>query len=120
MRGSEQVAQVFIIGRVLIGVAHHKADGASCRLAFKHATEQFYLVGLFTAGGDAALSGASAVQFALNKVDVDVDACRHAINDAAHSSSVTFAERGERENISEGVSHNGVDVVLCVLYIYKV
>ena len=44
MRGTEYVAHVLVVLRVLIGVAYDEADGTACRFALKDATEQFHLI----------------------------------------------------------------------------
>ena len=78
-------------------VTYDEADGAACRFAFKHAAEQFHLVCLLARGRYLALSRSATVQFVLDEVEIDVDACRHTIDDASYCCSVTLAKRGQCE-----------------------
>jgi len=61
------------------------------------AAQQLHLVSLLTAGGDGTLPWATAVELVLYEVGVDVDACRHAVDDASNGWAVTLAKRGQRE-----------------------
>jgi len=49
------------------------------------------------AGGDAALSWATTVEFLLYEVEIDVDASRHTVDDASYCSTVTLAKGGQCE-----------------------
>jgi hypothetical protein len=82
---------------VLVGISYDETDGAARRFAFKDTAEQFHLVSLLTAGGDAALSWATTIEFLLYEVDVDVDASGHTVDDASYGSTVTLAKGGECE-----------------------
>ena len=97
MRRTEQTSQVLIVLGVLVRVPDNETDGTPCRFPFKHTTEQFHLVGFLSGSGDAALSRASAVQFLLDELQVDVDACRHPVDHAAYGLTVTFSEGRQRE-----------------------
>jgi hypothetical protein len=77
---------------MLIGVIDNKSDGASRRLAFKDTTEELHLVSFIPPGCDVALSGSAAIKLMLDKLHVDVYACRHSINDTADGLSMTLAE----------------------------
>ena len=101
--GSENVAQVVVVGGVVLGVAHEKSDGGAGGAALKDAGEKFDLIGFAAWGGEAALSRSAAVELVLNEIGVDVDAGGHAVDDAAHADAVAFAEGGEAEELSEGV-----------------
>ena len=94
MRGAEQLAHIVIVARVLIGISDHETDRASCRFPLKHTTKQFHLVCFVTSSRNTALSWSAAVQFLLNEVYVDVNTRRHAVNNAANSLTVAFAEGG--------------------------
>jgi len=56
-----------------------------------------YLVCLLARGRYLALSRSATVQFVLDEVEIDVDACRHTIDDASYCCSVTLAKRGQCE-----------------------
>ena len=106
--GSEDVAQVVVVGGVVLGVAHEKSDGCAGGAALKDAGEKLHLVGFAAWGGEAALSRPAAVELLLDEVGVDVDAGGHAVDDAAYADAVAFAEGGEAEELSEGV-HDAED-----------
>ena len=97
VRRTEQTAQILIVLRVLIGITYDESDGTARRFAFKDTAEQFDLVSLLTAGGDAALSWATTVEFLLYEVEIDVDASRHTVDDASYGSTVTLAKGGQCE-----------------------
>ena len=106
--GSEDMAQVVVVGGVVLGVAHEKSDGGAGGASFKDAGEEFDLIGFAAWGGEAALSRSAAVELVLNEIGVDVDAGGHAVDDAAYADAVAFAEGGEAEELSEGV-HDAED-----------
>ena len=101
--GSEDVAQVVVVGGMVLGVAHEKSDGGAGGASFKDAGEEFDLIGFAAWGGEAALSRSAAIELVLNEIGVDVDAGGHAVDDAAYADAVAFAEGGEAEELSEGV-----------------
>ena len=88
---------------MLVGIADDEADGAARRVAFEDAAEQFYAVGLLAAGGDGALAGTPPVQFVLDEVHVDGDACRHAVNDTSYGLAMALAEGRQPEYIAKGI-----------------
>ena len=106
MRRPEKAAHILVVLRVLVCVAHEKSDGSACRFPLENTTEQLHTVAFLAVGGDMALSWTASVQFFLNEIDVDVDACRHSVNNAANSLSVAFAKGGEGENMSKRIAHN--------------
>ena len=110
MGGTKDIAHVIIVGRVLVLVADNEADGTSSRLAFKHPAQQFHLVLLITAGGNTALAGTSAVEFLLNEIHVDVNACRHTVDNPSDGCSVALAKCGQPEYGSKSVTHVSVCV----------
>ena len=75
-------------------------------MSFEHTAEQFYAVGLTARSGDSTLSGASAVEFMLDEIHVDLDAWRHTVNDTSHALAMAFAKSGKGENIAKGVAHS--------------
>ena len=103
MGGTEQAAHVLVVLRVLVGVPDDEADGTASGLAFEDAAEQLHLVGLVARGGDLALSWATAVQLALDEVHVDVDACGHAVYDAADGFAVALTKGCQPEYGSETI-----------------
>lgn len=86
---------------MLVGVPYYEAYWATCRLALEHTAQQFHLVWLFPASGDTALSGAPAVQFLLDEVFVNADACRHAVHYTADGFTVALAESSKPEYVSK-------------------
>jgi hypothetical protein len=82
---------------MLIGVSDHEANRTSCRLTFKHTTEQFHLVLFLTTGGDMALSWAATRQFLLDEVNIDRDTCRHPVDNTANGLTMTLAKGRQSE-----------------------
>ena len=97
MRRTEQASQVLIVLGMLVRVLDNETDGTARRFPLEHATEQFHLVGFLSGSSDTALSWTPAIQFLLDEFQVDVDACRHPVNHAAYSLTVTFSEGSQRE-----------------------
>ena len=90
---------------MLVLVTNDEADRTARRLALKHAAEQFHLVWLLSRGGDFTLSRPSAVQFSLYERHIDVNAWRHAVDDASDGLPVTLAKRRQPEYVSKRI-HN--------------
>ena len=105
MRGTEHVAHVLVVLRVLVGVTYDEADGTARRLTLEDTAEQFHLIGFLTRGGDLALARTTTIELCLDKVDVDVDACRHAVDNATNGLTMTLAKGGQPEYISKRI-HN--------------
>ena len=93
---------------MLVGIAYDEADRTACRLPLEDTAEQFHLVGFVARCCNLALSGTTAVQFLLDKVKVDVNACRHTIDDATHSLTVTLAKGRQSEYLSKCVHRSSV------------
>ena len=91
---------------MLVLVSDDETDRASRRFAFKDSGKEFHPVVFFPGSGQKALSRSSPVQFTLDKLLVNFDASRKAVDDSADRRTVTFAETGQSENISETVTHN--------------
>ena len=105
VRRTEQTAHVLIVLRMLILIAHLKTDRGSGRFAFEHTTQKFYLVSFLSGRSDVALSRASAVQLALDKVHVDFYASRKSVNNASYCYSMTLAKCSESEKIAKCIPH---------------
>ena len=101
MRGSEQLAQIVIVCRMLLLVAHHKPDGAPRGAAFKHPRKQFHAVTFAAWGRDPALSRTSSVQFALNVVHIHLHSRRHTVYHAAHRRTMALAEGRQSKIMSQ-------------------
>ena len=97
--GTEQTTQVLIVLRVLILVPDDEPDGASRRLPFKDAAEQFHLVCFLSRCGDMALSRTAAVQFLLDECQVDIHTRRHPVDDTSDGLTVTLAKGRQPEYI---------------------
>ena len=117
VRRTEQTAHVLIVLRMLILVAHLKTDRGSGRFAFEHTTQKFYLVSFLSGRSDVALSRASAVQLALDKVHVDFYACRKSVNNASYSYSMTLSKRSESEKIAKCIPHYLIYYKRCLLLV---
>ena len=64
-----------------------------------------------------ALSGASAVQLALDKVHVDFYACRKSVNNASYSYSMTLSKCSESEKIAKCIPHYLIYYKRCSLLV---
>ena len=103
MRGAEYVAQVVVVGRVLVLIAHDETDGAAGGAAFEYAREYFHAVGLAARGGQGALSRPAAGQFGTDEIHVDGNAGGKAVDDAAKGGAVALAKGGEAQDVAKGV-----------------
>lgn len=90
---------------MLVLVVNDKAYGASCRLSFEDAAEQFYPVGLLAGRRELALSRSASVQLLLDECRVNVNAGRHAVHDTAYRHTVAFAKSGQCEDVPCCVAH---------------
>ena len=105
VRWTEQTAHILVILRMLVLVAHLEADRGSRRFTFEHTTQKFHLVSFLSCRGDVTLSRATTVELALDKVHIDVYACRETVDDASYSYAVTLSESGESEKIAKCIPH---------------
>lgn len=94
MAGAEQIAHVLIVGGMLVGIVHHKADGLAGGAPFKRSAEYLYPVGLLACRGEPALSGTAAVKLVLDKVQIHGNAWRHSVYDASDGLAVAFSKSG--------------------------
>ena len=110
MAGTENVAQVVVVSRMLIGVANQETNGTARGLAFEYARKQFHTVSLLPSCGETALAWATAVQFVLQEIKVNGDVGRHSVDDSANAFAVAFPKGGQREKVSESVAHKWLSV----------
>lgn len=96
---------------MLVGISYDETYGASRRFAFKHAAEQFHMVGFIASCSYSALSRSPSIELALDEVYVNIYTCGHAVYHSAYSLSVAFTECGQCEYVTVCVSHiNGVHI----------
>ena len=108
MAGAELLGDIAVVAAALVGVADEEGDGRAGGAPFKHAGEDFHLVGFAPLGNVAAGAGATAVEVGLDIGFGKRQAGRAAVDDAADACAVTFAEGGDAEELSEGVAgHDG-------------
>ena len=105
MRGTEHVAHVLIVLRMLVGVAHDEVDGTARRLTLEDTTEQLHLIRFLARGRDLALSWATTIEFLLDEIHVDVDACRHAVDNATDGFTMTLAKSRQPEYSPECIHY---------------
>ena len=103
MTGAEEVTHVFIILAPLIIITYQETYWASCSSTFKDTAEDFHTVLLLACRGETALPRATACQFALDKVHVHGDACRHAVDYTSYGFAMAFAEGGQTEYVAKCV-----------------
>jgi hypothetical protein len=90
---------------MLVGVVYQEANRASCRLSFKHTTQQFHLVSLFTGCRNVTLSWFAPVQFLLDELQVNGNACRHPVYDATDGFSMTFAKGCQPKYVTKRIHY---------------
>ena len=117
VRRAEEAAHILIVLRMLVLVAYLKPDRGSCRFAFEYTTQKLHLVSFPSGRSDMALSRASAVQLALDKVHVDFNACRKSVNNASYSYSMTLAKSSESEKITKCIPHYLIYYKRCLLLV---
>lgn len=98
---TEEVADVLVIARVLVVVAHLKTDRSTRGLAFKDTRENFYMILLLTTRSDGRLTGTTTSHLALQEGFIDLDTCWHAVDDTTDSGAMTLTESGQAEDITE-------------------
>lgn len=102
--GAELAGDCTVVFAALVGVADEEGDGGAGGCAFKHAGEDFHLVGFAALGNVAAGAGFAAVEVGLDVGFAEGEAGRAAVDDAADARAVAFAEGGNGEELSEGVA----------------
>ena len=103
MRRTEYLAQVIIVGRVLVVVPHNKSEGSSGGLSFEYTGKEFDPVVLFPLGYQFRLPGFAAIEFVLNKIHIQRDTRRTSVNHPSDSCAVRFAKRGKTVDLPETV-----------------
>ena len=103
MRGTIDVPHLLVVLAVLVGVADEEADGRARRSAFEDAAQQLHLVGFLAGRSEMALAGLATGQLALNEIHIDLDARRHAVDDATDACTVALAEAGKAEKRSKRI-----------------
>lgn len=101
--GSIEIANVFVIVGMLIGITNFKTYGSACSPAFEDARKQLYMIGFIATCGDGRLSRTTSRHFCLKELFIDLDTRRHAVDDAPHSHTMAFAEGRQLENVTETI-----------------
>src|SRR5882724_9402912 len=73
-----------------------------------YAGENFHRIQLLALGGEARLSGAAAIQIALDVLVGQRQQRRAAVDHAADRDPMAFAEGRDPEHVAEGVERHGV------------
>ena len=110
MAVSKLVALFVIVFAVLIGFAHNEPYGLPCRSSVEYAAQHFHTVALLSGGGQFALAGTTAVEFALNELQIELNIGRHTINDTTDGRSVALTETCQAEDMTESVTHGNVRI----------
>jgi hypothetical protein len=90
----------------LVLIPNQDGDGSPQGFTVHNPGENFTLIRFLTGGGDLALAGATAIQFALDLVLGNFEAGRAPVNDHPNPSPMGFPEGGDPEKLSEGVAHS--------------
>lgn len=101
--GTKQVAQIVVVGRMLVLIAYEKTNRTTRGVLLEDAREDFDAVGLAARGRQGALSGPAAVQLVLNVVHVHPNACGEAIDDSPDTLAMALAEGGQAQYVTETV-----------------
>ena len=90
-------------GRVNSGVgvliAHENGDGATQGLPLENATQDLEFIGLFSGTHQIRLARTSPFQVGLNRCNIQQQAGRTTLHNAANSSAMTFTVRGESKTV---------------------
>ena len=103
MGRAEDVAQVVVVGAMLILVADDEADGMAGGLPLEQSGEELHTVAFLAGGGQTALTRATAVELTLDEIQVEFQSCGTAVDDTADGCAVALAERGQTKEVSESV-----------------
>ena len=115
MAGAIGLRDFGIVLGTLIHILDHQADRRSRGsrpvgpVIFKYAGEDFHLVGLSPLGGVPRGTRLAAIQIALQIGLGQRHAGRTAIDDATDRGSVGLAERGDGEQLADGVAGHGIN-----------
>ena len=105
MRRTEQSSQILVVAAVLIGISHNEPYRTACALALEDAAQKLNAVCLLAVGGYLALSRLATVELVLNKVLIDLYACRKSVDNTAYGSAVALAKGCYSENITKCIAH---------------
>ena len=101
--GPEEVRDRIVVAAFLIGVPEEDGERCAGGDAVEHAGEDFGFVRFGSGRGHAGLAGATPGELGSEEIEVDAEPGGDAVDDAAESGSVGFAERGDAEERAEGV-----------------
>ena len=106
MPRTKRLRDVAVILAALIGVANQEANWRACRYALEHAREDFNRVVLLALRHMPRSAGLAPIQIGLNILGGQRHSRRTAVNDATNGRPVRFTKRGDREEMTEGVSRH--------------
>jgi len=104
--GPANIAYIIIVRRVAVGVAHQYRNGRAQGFTFKHAGQNFRLIGLAAAGGRPALTRPPPPQLAGDVLKRKRDPRRAAVDYTAQSRPVGFAKRDYLKNFAKTISRH--------------
>src|SRR5690606_20844617 len=88
-------------------VVEHEEEGCSDRAPFEDAGKDAHAVRLLAGGGDAALSGTTAIELRLHIRGRKREPGRTAIHDHSDAAAVGLSPGGDREELAEDGSAHG-------------
>lgn len=106
MAGAVEIADILVVGRMLIAIAHLKADGGAGGLPLEDAREQLYMIGLLTACSDSRLTWATTCHLGLQEILIDLDARRHTIDDTSHGNAMALAKGSQLVYVAESIQRS--------------
>ncbi len=99
MGGTIELRPAIVVHGLHIRVAHQHGDGRAQAAAFIDAAEHFNLIELFARRNQQVLAWTTALQLALNCLQIDGDAGRTTIDDDANARAMGFAKGADpKEN----------------------
>ena len=95
-----------VILGALVLVAHQPGDRRSEGDVIEQAAEDLHPVVLAAGRGDAALAGPTAVEFGLNRCQIEGEARGAALQDHAHGAAVGFTKGADAQELAKTAAHH--------------
>src|SRR5882672_4440966 len=105
MPGAEEVFEVCVVLRPRVNAPNDQGDRGPGRDALEDAREHLDLVGLLPLRRHGALSRPPPVEIALDRLRIERNPRRTAVEDHADGGTMALAERGDREDFAEAAAH---------------
>ena len=106
MGGPEGHLHLLVIAGPLVPVAHHHGDRCAKGHPIEQAAEDLDAVVFLAGRGDAALAGTPPVELGLDRLQIERQTGRAAVDDHPHATTVGFAEGADAEKLPEAAAHH--------------